>query len=179
MIYDTDLQIIRGTNGTFTNNYLNEFINLTGTLTKNQRGTGNQANNIVFENILDLDKIRNDASSDGKVIEKEVTIGSETYYVCIIDNEFSGAYDFNLSNKQGIIVTTGDINVQQNFTGLIISNAAIELYASDITANSDLVNLILTRDSDISKYFRANSISSEISTINVAALIEYENWSKN
>ncbi|MHB8131255.1 MAG: hypothetical protein ACYDEX_19925, partial [Mobilitalea sp.] len=181
MFYDTSFQILRGTNGSFINNYSKDFQNLITSLHKNIIGTPDAVNDVVFENILDIEKIRNDALavSDGKIVEKEVAIDGETYYVCIVDNETDGAFQFNLTGKKGIIVTTGDINVDRNFTGLIISNKTIDLNASLITADPELVNLILTKDSEVQKYFKACASKTNTDYTNVADLIVYENWKKN
>lgn len=181
MLYDSELKLIRGINATFTNHYRNEYQHLTATLTKHQKGIGDLTEDIVFENILDVDKIRADAmgSPGGIVLEKEALIGTDHYYVIIIDNEAGGTYHYDQSGKKGIIIATGDVSVERNFTGLIISNKTIDLSAAQITAASDLVSRILSQDADVARYFRAFTSTSDKGYINVSNLIHYENWKKN
>lgn len=178
MTYNGSVSLIQGTNGSFNNNYATSFKNLTSSLHKNLEGTVSGGANIVFENIIDIDSIRADSAEDGSVLEKDITIGEENYYLCVINNEGSGTYNFDLSGKKGIIIATGNISVNRNFTGLIISNKTIELNTSTITADPDTVSLILSSDSDIAKYFRAYKNSSS-GAVNVSELLQIENWRKN
>lgn len=181
MLYDSALSLLRGTNGDFTNHYGREFQNLTATLHKNRRGNTNPGENSVFEYILDLNQIRSDALglADGIIMERDFTIGEASYYVCIVNNETEGSYHFRSSGKKGIIIATGDVSMERNFEGLVLSNGTIEINASTVTAAPNIVHLILNQIPEVAKYFNAYKDVTESGYINPAKLITYENWSKN
>jgi hypothetical protein len=179
MSYSTSLSLISGTNGAFINHYDKCFSNLTSSLHKNIDEASNPTENIVFENIIDVTKLRAAAAShtDGKVIEREINLEGENYYVCVLDNESTGSFNFDLFGKKGIIVATGDVSVNRNFTGMILANGTIRLNAPLITGDFVAVKKLLSADEELAGYFKAFAGSST-GAYDASDLIEFENWRK-
>lgn len=129
------------------------------------------------------------------------TIGSDSCSVTIVynpGNTFSLLRDMDTNNK-GILVATGDVKVDKDYEGLVISGGTIFMMNNNITmkANPSLVQQIFSYalqmegsvwSSDPSKkftqyfsaYYNSSSENTEnIERVDISRYITYENWSKN
>lgn len=96
-----------------------------------------------------------------------------------------GDYVVDGSIDKGLIVSGGDVSVQNDFEGLIIAKGKVMTYGQDLDeiANISLIAELLDKiehdDSlDMKKYFRAMQDDKE-TTQNVAECISYINWTRN
>lgn len=146
-----------------------------------------------------------------KVKGVDITVGGDkavAYFVCDIPSgsEYGLEMLIDYADKKlgcntteasrGIIIADGDINVNKNFTGLIISRQIVKMGTTNCTVKSDekLVQGILNtahagEGTDLTRkfthYFVAfddkTTISSaeSISKVNFSDTVSYNNWKKN
>lgn len=159
----------------------------------------------------DISKIEEEASignsfgfidkSGMKIKTIPLTIGSDHCSVCIVHNPgitFSMLQDMDINNK-GILVATGDVKVDKDYEGLIISGGTISMVNNNtiLKANPSLVQQIFSYalqmertswSSDSTKkftqYFSAYDDEASENTVNIdqvdiSKYITYENWCKN
>lgn len=89
---------------------------------------------------------------------------------------------------QGIIIATGDVTVNGDYTGLILAGGKVILTSeSSVTASGSIVNHILNKNTELNSYLRNVTVSSVGGTggsisgdrIIVSDLIGYERWKMN
>jgi len=175
--YNTNAKVLQGNNVDFETSYANQYNNLTHTLQKYVASSKS-----VFENVVNVQKVKQDASLGTlKNIADDVLDDGTTHYTVKIIN---GDYTLNEVGKQGIIIATGDVNINYSFTGLIISGGTIKLLANaNVTRNTSLINMILDKNPDLYDYFidlsKSENTEDDWNALNIAQLIFYENWRKN
>lgn len=136
-----------------------------------------------------------------KVKSIPVTIGSDSCFVDIVYNPGS-VFSINSYmglNPKGILVATGDVNVNTNFEGMIICGGKIMMSNNDVTVKSNptmvqkIFSYALTMEhtswlNDSTKKFTHyfNEYSDEaagkaenIDQVDISQYITYENWAKN
>ncbi|WMJ88589.1 hypothetical protein [Anaerocolumna sp. MB42-C2] len=178
LTYEDSLKITPGNNGLFTNNYELQYSNLSKTLEKNITGEGT-----VFDYLIHGDRIKEDGALKGG---QALLINNGYYYVNVVDNRSFGVpLFFKETNKEGIIIATGDIEVCSDFKGLIISGGKITLYnGANLNADSELISSILSENAKVRRYFKEFDTNNEDETgasfqkFAITDLIQYENWKK-
>ncbi len=89
------------------------------------------------------------------------------------------------SGNRGLIVAKGNVTVQNDFTGLIISGEKVEILVGGITLeyNQVLISSLLKEiagDNDLAKYFRGIASFDGASVEDALSQnISYQNWSRN
>lgn len=139
----------------------------------------------LFDTIIDTDKLS---------IEGVRVLVQDEYVLYIVNNQ--GASEFVLNGdeklpgggKQGIVIASGSVRVNDNFTGLILSGDTIRLRGGvRITASKDVVNKILSSSNpEINDYFRQlvdkstgnDKGSGDDFKVNIPDLVVIENWEK-
>lgn len=84
-------------------------------------------------------------------------------------------------SNQGLIVTSGNINVESDFRGTIISGGRITVSENvTVVGDNTLVNSILAADEKMRKLFSSESItaSDELKDITYKDFVEFTNWRK-
>ena len=97
----------------------------------------------------------------------------------------------NYGNKKidgGIIVATGDVVLNHDFYGLIISGGDIQIVGdAKLTTNPDFVERLITDDPEFRKYFRAYKSAAveedsreeiKIENVDYKDLVKFNNWRK-
>ncbi|MGB4659532.1 MAG: hypothetical protein WBI07_10145 [Mobilitalea sp.] len=194
-VADSDIQVTAGDTKSYTNNYASKYNNLIHTLQKNLSSTKS-----IYENIVNIIKVEADSDPTTKQVLKIDEVGG---YVNIINNDDKNtaddtlgipdagdSYVFTETGKSGIIIATGDVQLQADFTGMIIAGGDIFLEGgANFTAAPALVNQIImnySKATDIRKvsdYINGIDVSTgsneNLNVIDVSQLIVYENWTKN
>ncbi len=155
--------------------------------------TGNNIDkslNNLFDNLIDRD------SSDSNGINLDADLAalpagtesiiddSDVNKVIVITK--SSNYTVPGSYKGGIIIATGNVQLNNNFNGMIISAGDIS-FATNVTTTADemMVSQMFTADMALdtplfSKYFKNSNTFSEsvIGDVRVDDFLTYDNWSK-
>lgn len=150
--------------------------------------------NSLFNSIIDKEKMKsgnNWTSYEGRA--KRTIIDNNV--VIMVDNEGNAPYviqrDNSLPNegRQGIVIATGDIEVKDDFTGLILSGSEISLRSGvRVTGADNVVEAILEKNhSEVNQYFRGNIMKRYMNSeadvdyknIDISDLIVFHNWVKN
>ncbi|ROR30641.1 hypothetical protein EDD66_102295 [Mobilisporobacter senegalensis] len=93
-----------------------------------------------------------------------------------------------IPGTKGIIIATGDVTVNGDYTGLILAGGKVILTnESSVTASGSIVNHILNKNTELNSYLRNVTVSSVGGTggsisgdrIIVSDLIGYERWKMN
>lgn len=149
----------------------------------------------LFNTIIHYENIKKDeiktSYSDGV---KTVVLDSN-YVIYIVDNEekeFEIPKEDDLPNKgrKGIVISTGSVRLNGEYTGLIIAKNKISLSsgASVNAPNGMLEEIFAINNPDVNKYFREYTTfiketgeitKSKYGQINVSELIYYDHWRKN
>lgn len=144
---------------------------------------------IHYENIKN-DDIKNNFEDGVKI----VVVGSQ-YVIYIVDNEestFEIPVNDNLPSggRKGIVIATGSVRLQGEYTGLIIAKGTITLFpgASINAPNGMLEEIFSANEKDVNRYFReyasgtsenSGSQGNNTGQIQVSDYIYYDNWRKN
>lgn len=151
--------------------------------------------NSMFKTIVHTSNINMDHIDTNYVNGvKTVTVDSENV-VYIVDNAGSGPYiiqeDGNLPNmgRQGIVIATGSVVVNCDYTGLILAGEDIILRPGVcVTASSDIVKTVLgANHPQVNRYFVKYETTpfpvsegvGDGSRVIVSDLIVYDNWKLN
>jgi hypothetical protein len=160
----------------------------------------------VFANVIDKNFLKSFLSgcTDRKFTASQSGTGGETLYVVLVDNEGDTAYNFDDNDPKHVyvLIATGDVNVNSNFTGTLIANGKVTVgKSSAITVQKTTTEnikklLLITCDSgsesvNLYTFFRDGSVyissgfvgssssgSSASDEVELASLITYQNWKK-
>ena len=153
--------------------------------------------NIVFDNIVDIQNLKNFMMTNGSGSPKTYQFGMGTSKALITDNASAGAYHYTgvTDSNVHLILATGDVVVDADFTGLIVTDDTLTLSpGADLKADEQLVREALeasdTLDGvtwNVVGFLRdgsnllnlIGSNSGQESETAVSQLVLYENWSKN
>ena len=148
--------------------------------------------NPLFLTLIDKASLENDVTSETDALAKE-NIDEEHYRAAyLVNNNAESDNAFEIPDKctQGIIVATGDVKVNHDFTGLIISGGKI-FFGNDAKIDADesmVVDMFakdLKKDKPLfSKYFNDYKSGDVITgtlngKIDANNYLTYENWKKN
>ncbi|WP_167954738.1 bactofilin family protein [Anaerosporobacter faecicola] len=111
-------------------------------------------------------------------------------YASLTEGEEAGMEYVVQTPMNGLLVATGDVRVNANFTGLIIAGGTITIASNaSVYADATIVNAIWNRGEDeINQYFydvKENVISGgsilggQSQILDLSNLISYQNWHKN
>ncbi len=164
--------------------YVNKQLYLTSSGDASQmRMTEEQENDkkLVEHTLIDFSKVPDVISEIGTAGKADPATGGKIY---IADGSYvvdSGAV------SKGLIIATGDVEVQRDFEGLIIAGGKVSVTRANVkmTANISLISNLLEKvktDPDwaaIRKIFRGLSGSAEQETTDITSCFKYENWTKN
>jgi len=130
-------------------------------------------------------------------IPKTYTFGTGSSKALLTDNASTTPYHYtgNLDKDVHLIIATGDVSVDSNFSGLILANGTVTLGAGvTVTANADQVReateISQTIDGtnwnvigflwDGSELLNAmGNVNGEENSVDISNLVIYENWTKN
>ena len=159
------------------------------------RDTSNKIDKTVsplFSSLINLSALEKDipVGKDKAKIAVDEDLDGTHHRAVILANNGSETYHVPLNITQGIVVATGDVCVDHNFNGLIISNGKIT-FASNVTVDADETMVVKLFADDLSKstqefsqYFTDYKTGGTITgilngKIDVNTYLTYENWKKN
>ena len=162
-------------------------------------GTIDKSVNPMFDHLIDraafVAEVNTKGTDDGngnKVYMPVDAMAADNIHhqsVILVDNAGSNTYDVTPLYSEGIIVATGDVCVQQNFKGLIISGGTISfLTGANVDSNKMLVTKLFTDDAALddplfSKFFYdfngTSKVEKALDTVDLNAFLNYQNWKKN
>ncbi len=169
-------------------------VNVTTDNVRFEDGSGNIDKELepLVENLLDINAIKTDYPSVAGVPAKNETIIQEysatsKQVVVVVNNEGMEQYRIPTDYTEGIIIATGDVLVQGNFRGMIISGGIISFAANAAVSADEIMAAQLFKE-DIAlaspvfaKYFKDYHTLSEsvIGIVQIDEYLTYENWTKN
>lgn len=177
--------------------YKSRQLGLIGTLPEASKGEvrlEDKAKLPLFERIVDVDKLKNDAAlwernqKTGAIYKDGILYGN----VILADGDIN--WDSDMRRQYGtdddgnmlpcIVVATGDISVSDDFEGLLLSGRDVFLKSGGIsvTANPQKIKQLLEADTTkiIVSYLKEYKVSENSSEqINYSKYVSYENWKKN
>lgn len=144
----------------------------------------------LFDVLLDRSKLTDTTKTGIMVdVDGDGTAETETFY--IVSTASTGyTYDGSSPNGVGVIIATGDVKVERDFSGLIISGGDVILKSNNvkINASADAVKGLFDADGEemdpvitnlFREYFRG-SVSNKIESKDAANKnVIVENWVKN
>lgn len=143
--------------------------------------------NSMFNSLIDTRKLSAVSNAEGGT-RMELAGG---YTVTIVNNASKAPYVLTADARyagnglKGIVIASGNVKVQANFTGLILSGGEISL-GSGVTvtaSNETVINILRQKKEEINNCFRNLVLPESNSAAGSAAgegqLIYYENWKKN
>lgn len=162
------------------------FLDSSGEIDKEQDTPENPQ---LISSLLDLAALKSELGTHaGKTKESLVDIDTaRKQAVVLTDNEGGSAYFIPYNYTQGIIIATGDVVVQQNFTGMIIAGGTISfLNGAQVEADELMVSKLFSDDLALEDPFFAvyfkdyNTLSdSVIGLVNIDDYLTYDNWNKH
>ena len=151
--------------------------------------------NSLANSFVNMEKIKEKAGGVvGENVYKPKPDSSDTYSIQIIYNgkgDVEGNAVMVNTPTRGILVATGDVKINANFTGLVIAGGNITVSSNaSIYSDSMIVNDIWNRcDENINQYFYdivtggstggSTGSGSGSQSIDISNLISYQNWRKN
>lgn len=155
---------------------------------------------IVFDNIVDIATLKNfmttyDSFTTG--IPKSYKLGAGASKTLLINNELTKTYHYDGTTDADVhlIIATGNVSVDANFSGLILSDGIVTLAPGvSITANTSEVREALEASSVLNGvtwnaigFFwdgkellnTMGSASGDGDSIRLSDLVIYENWTKS
>ncbi|MCH5265667.1 MAG: hypothetical protein J1F02_07185 [Lachnospiraceae bacterium] len=146
-------------------------------------GTGSMrlaadAKGLVDSQIIDFSKI----PSGG--IDTEDNAPGGRIYVTKGDYTVDGSWVDGDGIQRGLIIAEGDVDVQHDFTGLIIAGGKVTTKSGNLQLESDIVmvgNLLeyAREDEELSKVFRGMNGTETHNPTDLSQCISYQNWVKN
>ena len=143
-------------------------------------------NNDLTDNLIWFED-NTDAGEHGVIYDSSIRGGyaysitenaNNPYYVCITDRDVN----VDTIHNNGLIITTGNVNVNASFTGLIIAKGNVRLSGNATVKYSDKIIDLIQSDSNIYKYFKDYvSEDSQDTVADSDKMIDvyYENWYKD
>lgn len=145
----------------------------------------------LFDSLVNKDKVKETVNANGDTqgvckVSDEQEAGSLSHKVVILaDNANGSSYMLPADYKEGIIIATGDVTVQSDFKGLVLSGGKINFTANaSVTADVVLVsglfqdvltNVVFADVINEDTYLDSNSLGG----VEITDYISYENWKKN
>ena len=152
--------------------------------------------NSLFDYLVNKNKLRETVNAYGdsdrvyKVKDETNTAATQSKAVILVDNANIKVYKYQLSQlpancSEGIIIATGDVEVNKDFKGLILAGGKISFATGvNVTADenlvADLYQEALKNDlfvNVIKDNYNLNTGS--LGGVEIADYISYENWKKN
>lgn len=139
----------------------------------------------LLDNIVDVAQIRNHFNNSATVVANDVESGAKVIFV---ENDGVGDTPYIVpNNAKGIVVATGDVYIQQNFEGMILSGGTISFaVGANVKSNSVLVSELFQSDATLAapqftQYFKdyGTLLENVIGTVQVSDYLLFENWKKN
>lgn len=151
----------------------------------------NKSDNPMFDVLVDrsalLSKIPGAGGSGNQIkrIAEETLADGNKRVIYFVKNDgiADTVYQIPTDVKEGLIIATGDVKVQDNFTGTIISGGTIDFLSNvKVEANSVmLTNLIQAHGADLSGVLKNYNVvvgnPTDLGTID--RYTTYDNWKKN
>lgn len=178
--------------------YHNTFCALNTNLTRNYAVlTEEQKTKGVFENIMDVTKLQECvAAAEAVGITREFPASGSAPEVILVDNDANrdgisegGVYTVPDSASLHLVITTGDVRVNTNYTGLIIAGGKISIAnGANITSDPDSVSILLAKYADVLNCFNGSEAlipddpedpeDPADDVITTESLVSYRNWNK-
>lgn len=178
--------------------YHNTFCALNTNLTRNYAVlTEEQKAKGVFENIMNVTKLQECVAAAETVgITREFPASGSAPEVILVDNDANrdgisegGVYTVPDSASLRLVITTGDVRVNTNYTGLIIAGGKISIAnGANITSDPDSVSILLAKYADVLNCFNGSEALTPDDpedpedpaddVITTESLVSYRNWNK-
>lgn len=151
--------------------YTGNFRNLTMTLDAETVYYG--SNNNLTECLFRFENLTQIAPLSGTT---KITKGSDNYTLYVVD----GSHTISAGANCGLVVATGDVYVETNFKGLIITKGRVILSKSGtITSAPEEINELIRSDETLRGFFKYYDDPNAGKESKEAIDIYYENWHKN
>lgn len=156
--------------------YSGNFRSLTMTLNANTGylGSGDKLTECIFrfETISELEALHE---------ETTVTHNGRNYTLYVVNNKSAGTvYTVEEGNNCGLVIATGDVHVNSNFTGLIITQGEVTMgQGITITSAPDGMNALIYEKEELKYFFKYYDDRKSGLESKEAFEIYYENWQKN
>ena len=153
-------------------------------------GTGiDKSYNPLLENLIDWSKINDGTETVYEYTNYDANVdGTNKQLIVVIDNADDLAYSIPENWQKGIIIATGDVNVDRSFTGIIISRNIIHMSSTSnvtVTADELMVAQMFADDAQsespvFSHLFKDYGTlnDSVIGVVRIDEYLTYENWSR-
>lgn len=147
--------------------------------------------NPLFEAIVKKSEIDSspDIDNDGEVLFQADPTDPSSANVIFVDNDGTGDTSYLVrTNTKGVVVATGDVQVEGTFRGMILSGGTINFATgATITADSVLVSDLFRKAKEanptdnFTKYFKDYDtlLENVIGTVEISDYLSLENWQKN
>lgn len=153
------------------------FRSLTMTLSANTGyfGSGDKLTECIFR--FDTDTI----SELEALHETTVTHEGRNYTLYVVNNKNAGTvYTVEEGNNCGLVIATGDVHVNSNFTGLIITQGEVTMgQGITIMSAPDGMNALICEEEELKYFFKYYDDRKSGLESKEAFEIYYENWQKN
>jgi len=183
--------------GELTANLASRYDNIRLNLTDIDSGVPHDPNSL-FRSIVNIENLEWDANYDGQFNSgiKKVLVGTD-YVVYIVDNAGGAPFvipdDATLPGRgrQGMVIASGSVRVNNNYTGLILSGDQIILNSGvKISASENIIKSIINdHNPGVNRYLRGYEGLTARDTgddevldnkkVIISDLIVYDNWQKN
>lgn len=158
--------------------------------------TAEELGRTVYENLIN-EAVLNSIPKNTTGEKKELVLSTGSIYAVFVNNRDKGPYYYT-DEDVCVIVATGDVYLQKDFDGLLITDGKVILDgATQVVPNKEMVlKMLSAKESDaenamslIAKYFRNGdkysfdtSLKAEVTNTmagqQIGELIVYENWAK-
>lgn len=131
---------------------------------------------LVADRIIDFSKVTADMTKP-ETAEETAALGGKIYVT-------AGDYVVNGTITKGLIIAGGNVEVQNDFTGLILAKGKVTTTRSNLKLTADMVlvgNLLdyAKKDDDLARIFYAWNGAEKQNSIDMTECISYQNWEKN
>lgn len=166
------------------NLYSNQYKNMIYNLYESGAVNAPTENSSLFEKYIDTTELSKLTESVPEVFELDSN--TKAIFINNPNNAFSIRSQFSNAYGSGIIVATGEVIVDKNFKGTIISKGEIKFSGgNELTADKYTVyQLLIPSNTSVIKYFRelssamASGSGNSQQKINIHELVGVENWKK-
>ncbi len=150
--------------------YTGNFKNLTMTLDADTVYYG--SNNNLTESLF-----RYESLDSIKALNLTYLAGAENYKLYVVDG---ASHTIDSTNNCGLVIATGNVYVETNFKGLIITQGEVILKKSGvITSAPEEINELIRSDETLRSFFKYYDDPNAGKESKEAIDIYYENWQKN
>jgi hypothetical protein len=160
-----------------------------------------EKNRVLFDNIIRYNEVTGDAGAYGFAGITEsmtpITYEKDGYKALIVNNKNLGAYHYNSdpNKKVCMIIATGDVVVEQDFSGVIIARGCVTINnpaVNKISANKEAIYKVLQyevapEETLVERFFRdgdkyvldtGGGAVAQGDYVTYRDLITYEEWTK-